>query len=98
MTSLYINGDFSSGYTLPANYSGLIISPTTTIGGTGLVTPGVATVTNKGVITPSPSNDGVQMSQGGQFYNTLAGLVTGAAGIYAPSGFAVPSDWVEMLP
>ena len=82
MKTKTISGTYSAGYSLSANFSGLTVAATGSIGGTGLLVANASTVTNFGAIEAGGSvgANGASFSAGGTIINEAGGLILGGQG------------------
>jgi len=79
MTTKTITG-YYSGYTLKANYNGLTLTNTASIGFGGVTVTSDAYVTNSGGISAQSLNSGVVLNSGGTVRNNLGGSIVSEGG------------------
>jgi hypothetical protein len=97
MTTKTLSTYAAAGYTLLSKYSGLLITSTGGVGGTGLHVNFYAKVYNDGRVTASAKNYGMYLADGGYIRNGgasyLQALITGYAGIVANGATALVSNF-----
>jgi hypothetical protein len=83
MATKTINGAYPGGFVLGDVYSGLTLTASASVGGTGVYVAGTASVLNEGSIAAGDarSDAGVYFREGGQVTNAFGGHITGYDGV-----------------
>jgi hypothetical protein len=85
MTTKTISGNYPSGFTLSTKYSGLILTTSASVGGSGVDVLGNASVDNYGRIAASGESIGLYMNKGGTIINEGGGAISGNNAIQSSS-------------
>jgi hypothetical protein len=87
MTIKTISTYVAAGYTLAVKYSGLLITSTGGVGGTGVSCPAYAAITNAGKVNADAAHNGIRFANGGSVLNQHSGFIDGYAGVvsYGPA-------------
>jgi hypothetical protein len=88
MTTRYLTGTYSAGYSLNARYTGLVIESTASVGGTGVLASFSASIQNYGLVTGSKY--GIELADGGSVANGSSththALIYGGDGVLVARG------------